>query len=181
MRMTPDDRRPSGPRGWAGPGSRSGRSPSTATAPGAPGPAARPGPWPHFAARSWVHESTAAASAQLSKRSTSRHRQPEAPLLAVVREPGAEQDRPGGQGAPLGHGQSGAVLAGQPEPFGEHRAVTAVLPRRRQRDRAPQVRHLAEQPASAGRDGLAVDDGDDTEGGPGGEVPDGLAELAGDL
>ena len=67
---TPGARRPSARRGWAGPGSRGGRSPWTARAPGARSRPVRPGWWPSAAARSWVHDNTAAARAQPGVRHT---------------------------------------------------------------------------------------------------------------
>jgi hypothetical protein len=48
----------------------------------------------------------------------SADRQPVAALLAVVGEPGPEQDRSRGQDAPLDQGQGRAVLAGQAKPLG---------------------------------------------------------------
>ena len=61
----------------------------------------------------------------------SADRQPVAAFLAVVGEPGPEQDRPGAQDAALDQGQGRAVLAGQPEPLGQHRPVAAAAPGRR--------------------------------------------------
>jgi hypothetical protein len=61
----------------------------------------------------------------------SADREPVAALLAVVGEPGPEQDRPGGHDAAFDQGQGGTVLTGQAEPLGEHRAVAAASPGRR--------------------------------------------------
>ena len=58
----------------------------------------------------------------------SADREPVAAFLAVVGEPGPEQDRPGGQDAALDQRQRGAVLAGQAEPLGEHSPVAAASP-----------------------------------------------------
>ena len=66
----------------------------------------------------------------------SADREPVAAFLAVIGEPGPEQGRTGGQDAALDQGQGGAVLAGQPEPFGEDRPVAAASAGRGQRDRA---------------------------------------------
>jgi len=61
----------------------------------------------------------------------SADREPVAALLAVVGEPGPEQDRPGAQDAAFDQGQGRAVLAGQAEPLGEHGPVAAAAPGRR--------------------------------------------------
>jgi len=61
----------------------------------------------------------------------SADREPVAALLAVVGEPGPEQDRPGVQDAALDQGQGRAVLAGQAEPLGQHGPVAAAAPGRR--------------------------------------------------
>ena len=58
----------------------------------------------------------------------SADREPVAAFLAVVGEPGPEQDRPGGQDAALDQRQRGAVLTGQAEPLGEHSPVAAASP-----------------------------------------------------
>jgi hypothetical protein len=58
----------------------------------------------------------------------SADRNPVTAFLAVVGEPGPEQDRAGGQDAPLDQGQGRAVLAGQAEPLGEHSPVAAASP-----------------------------------------------------
>ena len=61
----------------------------------------------------------------------SADREPVAAFLAVVGEPGPEQDRPGAQDAALDQGQGRAVLAGQAEPLGQHGPVAAAAPGRR--------------------------------------------------
>ena len=53
----------------------------------------------------------------------SADREPVAAFLAVVGEPGPEQDWPGAQDAALDQGQGRAVLTGQAEPLGEHGPV----------------------------------------------------------
>jgi hypothetical protein len=58
----------------------------------------------------------------------SADREPVAALLTVVGEPGPEQGWPGGQDPALDQGQRGAMLAGQPEPPGEHGPVAAASP-----------------------------------------------------
>jgi hypothetical protein len=58
----------------------------------------------------------------------SADRDPVAPLLAVIGEPGPEQGWPGGQDPALDQGERGAVLAGQAEPLGEHSPVAAASP-----------------------------------------------------
>src|SRR5580658_10381822 len=81
---------------------------------------------------------------------TSADREPVAALLAVAGEPGPEQDRPGVQDAAFSQAHGPSMLAGPAEPFGQHGPVATAPARRRQRDRALQLGHLAGQRTATG-------------------------------
>src|SRR5580658_3293006 len=126
---------------------------------------------------SWLHKSTTAFTCTTRTPAVRLDRQPVAAFFAVVGETGPQQDRPRGLDAALDQDQGRAMVAGQPEPLGEHRPIAAAPPERRQRNRGPELRYLAVQRAAARRGGLAVYESHHAEAGPVREVADHLGEF----